>query len=271
MRSGNWTAEDCFIKAKIYESNNELDNAIYFYNEAIFIDSSMTEAYSSRANLYFLQGEYDRALSDFEYLLSLDKRNTYLAQRAFCKEKLGEFEVSLHLYLERLLADVDVDAYNNIYRIVRNFPEFQNQINFSEINELISKYVDEDRALKFKNAASEFDLDQRNDFLDLHISLLPKNSKYLYDAYVLKAQAEIFRYKLCFDKIFREDLKQTESLTEDELNAKYTYNANLISELNMVYAVQKFNEATRYAKNLFEVNYLDNEVAKIMKLADYEL
>ena len=89
----------------------------------------------------------------------------------------------------------------------------------------------------------------------------------MYEANIDKADAEVFRYRLCFDKAFREEIKQKERLTEKELNNKYKYNPEALSELNLVYATQKYNEATRYAANLDQVNYLDNKVKQIVQLA----
>ena len=54
-----------------------------------------------------------------------------------------------------------------------------------------------------------------------------------------------------------------------ELNQKYKYNSKALSELNIIYAIQKFNEATRYAADFNEVNFLDDEVKKIVKIANH--
>ena len=268
MIAKEWNAQDYLDKAKEYEAQNKTEEALYCYNEAISLEPKFTQAYQLRAELTFKNGIYKTALDDYEYLSSLpDNENKYYNERAVCNEKLGNIERCLEMYTKLLLTEISPEAYYNIYRIIKENPDFKSSAGLKEISDFRNQYVDEQRALKFKDAASENDLDQKNAFLDLYLSLLPKDSKYLYDAYLKKAQAEIFRYRLCFDKTFREELKQQENLSENELNKKYTYNSKNLSELNLIYAIQKFNEATRYAANLDEVNFLDNEVKKIIKLA----
>lgn len=270
MMTQCFTAEDYFEKAKKYEAEDKPEQALYCYNEAIFLDSSMTKAYEARADLFFKTDMYQNALDDYTFLSNLYKDNLYVEKCAICNEFLGRPEESIHLYTKLLLDDVNPAAYKNIYRIAEYTPDIKAKINFNDIDYLMKNYVNEERALKFRDAADEFDLDQRNDFLELYITLLPQNSRYLYEAYVLKAQAEIFRYKICFDKNFRDEIKRVENLSESELNKKYKYNAKRLSELNLVYAIQKFNEATRYASNIAEVNFLDSEINKIVQAGYYE-
>ena len=268
MTATDASAQDYYQKALDYERNNEPEKAIWCCSFAISSKAGFIDAYKLRADLFFAQQHYQEAIKDYAFLMSVDDSVKYIEKRAVCNEKTGNLQKSLELYLDLLLQNVDNSAYKNIYRIVKEHPEFKTRINFLELDSIISRYVDEKKALMFKNSASEFNLDQRNDFLDLYLNLLPKNSEYLYDAYVQKALAEVFRYRICKDKDFREEIKKTQNLTENELNQKYLYNAQEISELNLVYAVQKLNEATRYAKNLNEVNYLDDEVKKILKIAN---
>ena len=269
MTTKDWSAEDFFAKAQEFDAQNKKDEALYFYNEAVSLDAGMIKAYQARAVLLLSDGKYQSALEDFDFLASFDKTNEYLKERAVCYENLGDFKNSLELYTRLLLQEISPEAYYNIYKIIQAHPEFKSQVNLSDVSQFMSNYVDEERALKFKEAASEEDLDQKNAFLDLYISLLPPDSKYLYDAYLQKAQAEVFRYRICFNKNFREELKQKENLTEKELNQKYKYNSKALSELNIIYAIQKFNEATRYAADFNEVNCLDDEVKKIVKIANH--
>lgn len=269
MIAKEWNAQDYLNKAKEYAAQNKIDEALYCYNEAISLNPKLTQAYQARAELLLKDGVYKTALEDYDYLASLPgNEDKFYKERAICNEKLGNLERCLEMYTKLLLMEISPEAYYNIYRIVQEHPEFRMHVDLNELSVFRDNYIDEQRALKFKEAASENDLDQKSAFLDLYVTLLPKDSKYLYDAYLCKAQAEIFRYRLCFDKNFREELKQKENLTESELNKKYRYNSKNLSELNLIYAIQKFNEATRYATSLDEVNFLDNEVKKIISLAD---
>ena len=270
MMTGCLTAEDYFEKAKKFESEDKTEQALYCYDEAISLDSGMTKAYEARADLFFKTDMYQNALDDYTFLSNIYKDNLYIEKCAICNEFLGRPEESIRLYTKLLLEDVNPEAYKNIYRIAEYAADIKAKINFSDIDYLMKNYVNEEKALKFRDAADEYDLDQRNDFLELYITLLPKDSKYMYEAHILKAQAEIFRYRICFDKNFRDEIKRTENITEDELNKKYKYTAKRLSELNLVFAIQKFNEATRYASNLAEVNFLDSEINKIVQSCDYE-
>lgn len=266
MKTENLMAMDYYEKAKSLESSGEPEKAIYLYSEAIKEDYQFIDAYSSRGELLFQTEQYELAIRDFEYLAVFNENENYSEKRAICHEKLGNYTKCLQLYLEQLLENVDKEAYCKIYNIVKLHPEFGNYVNFSEINTTIQNFINEERALKFREAASENDLDQRNDFLELSLMLLPEGSNIFYETFIEKADAEVFRYKLCYDSNFRAELKKQYKLTEAELNKKYTYNAKRISELNLVYAIQKLNEATIYAENLEEVNFLDEKVNEILKI-----
>ena len=270
MTTECFSAEDYFEKAKQLEADDKPDQALYCYNEAIALDSGLTKAIEARADLFFKTDMYQNALDDYTFLSTIYNDNMYVEKCAICNEFLGNPGESIRLYTKLLLEDINPDAYKNIYRIVEYTPDIKSKINFSNIDYLMKNYVNEEKALMFKAAADKYDLDQRNDFLELYITLLPKDSKYLYEAYILKAQAEIFRYKICFDKNFRDEIKKAENLSESDLNKKYKYNAKRLSELNLVFAIQKLNEATRYASNLAEVNFLDSEINKLIQSDYYE-
>lgn len=268
MKTENLLAKDYYQKAKSLESSGELEKAIYLYSEAIKEDFQFIDAYSSRGELLFKTEQYELAIRDFEYLAVFDENENNAEKRAICHEKIGNYTKCLQLYLEELLENVSIEAYTKIYDIVKSHPEFGKYINFSEINTTIQNFINEERAIKFRDSASENDLDQKNDFLELSLMLLPEGSNYFYNTFIEKAEAEIFRYKLCYDSNFRAELKKQYKITESELHNKYKYDAKRISELNLVYAIQKLNEATIYAQNLEEVNFLDEKVNEILKIAE---
>lgn len=264
-----WNAEDYYNQAIKAAANSEISKAIYYYTESIYFNYQVLKSYKARAELFLNEEQFENALADYNYLATIGSEEHYSNKIAICYEGIGDYSQSLKFHLISLLEDIHFPSYVSIYKIVKEHPEFAKEINFTGINHLIKAYCDETKAIKFKEAADEFDLDQRNDFFDLYISLLPENSEYLYDAYIQKAKAEVFRYRICYDKAFREELKVTHKVSESQLNEMYKYNAKNVSELNIVYAVQKFNEATRYAKNLDEVNYLDNEVKKLIEISEF--
>ena len=93
-----WSAEDYFNKAKEFEAQDKLDEAIYFYTETIESDSGMKKAYSSRAEVFFQEKDYKNALIDYEYLDSLENDEKYLEKRAICYERMRDYGKSLELY-----------------------------------------------------------------------------------------------------------------------------------------------------------------------------
>ena len=265
------TAEEFFAKGFSLDCAGKIEEALHFYNKAIEIDPEMEKAYSSRANILFSLKEYEKALKDYNTLSLLASEDSFAKERAICYENLGELEQSLFSYLELFIRDIDKFSFEKICSIVAQNPELRTKIDISEIETLISKYKSEERAVRLSEVVSDYYLEQKSYFLDLAISLLPENSDLMYNFYLKKADYEVFLYRICFDNNFREEIKKTNGISEEKLVELYRFNPENVSVSNLVYAVQRLNEATRYAKNLGEVNDIDKKISDIMLLINYQL
>lgn len=266
MNKEKTPAEVLFDKAFDITKQNEYEEALYFYNKAIALDPTMKKAYSCRAQLYLDTEQYQKALDDYNFLTQILEGENYLDKRAFCYEKLGYYENALSSFLEAFIKNVDIKAFDNVCEIAKAHPELHSNMDILKIQNLIEKYKDEARAKAISELATDFDAERKNYFLDLAISLLPENSLLFYEFYQKKADVEIFLYRLCFDETFRQEIKQANNFSDEQLDEIYKYNAENVSSANLVFAVQRLNEATKYAKNLDEVNTLDEKIADIISL-----
>jgi len=70
-------AEYCKNAAVKIEAKN-YTGALSDYTSAIKIDASFTEAYTGRANTYYLMEKYTEALTDYTKAISLDPENGFL-------------------------------------------------------------------------------------------------------------------------------------------------------------------------------------------------
>lgn len=181
-----------------------------------------------------------------------------------CKSE--DIEKNVKEYIETFVKYADVNAYKKLKELSSADYKLGSAFSISENQELIAQYKDEQRAKLFKEKADVSDLDQRIIFLDISLLLLPKDSSLSYEYYIDNAQAQVFLYRLCCDTSFREELKTTNSWSEEELNSAYSYNAEAVSVNNLVYAIQTLNESSRFAKNLDEINRIDEQVQKIIEL-----
>ncbi|GJL95938.1 MAG: hypothetical protein DHS20C05_23430 [Hyphococcus sp.] len=63
----------------IHNHNGDLGDAISDFNEALDGDSGLAEAYINRGNSFFLGGQFDNALSDYESSLALNVSEPWAA------------------------------------------------------------------------------------------------------------------------------------------------------------------------------------------------
>lgn len=263
------TADYYCDKAFQLEEEGRKSEAVHLYSMAIDLDYNFKRAIEARARLYLELENYNGALVDYNHLAYIETPEDYLRELGICNEKLGNYPEALKYYIESLIKNVDTFAYQRLYQLVHDKPELESFIDFKAIKVLLDKYSDEARAQEFKEKASECDLDQRNYFLDLSISLMPKTSPLLYQAYLDKADAEIFRFRFCHDKAFKDELMKKAYDSNTESVNVYVCNQDAVTEMNLVFAVQRLNEAVRYAVNLDEVNELDSKIFEIRSLTSY--
>lgn len=171
----------------------------------------------------------------------------------------------LEKYIKTLYQKADVELYYKLNDLANSNPALKDILDIVENEELIQSLKDVKRAKKFRDNAKEFDLDQKNYFLSVCLLLLLPEVIGAYQYCIEKAEAEIFRYKFCYDKKFRNQLQKAENLTSRELDKKYICNKNKISILNLQTAVMAFDEGIRYAKTVEEINYIDNRIQEVIE------
>jgi tetratricopeptide (TPR) repeat protein len=100
-------------RAIIYQRNGQYDRAIADYDEAIRLDPPNVSALFNRGTLYYKQGEYDRALSDFDEVLRRDPENGlahyYRADLYFLK---GEYDLAVEDYDESMPDGTEDEDYD---------------------------------------------------------------------------------------------------------------------------------------------------------------
>lgn len=252
------------------EEEGRTSSAVHLYSMAIDLDYNCKRAIEARARLYLGLENYNGALTDYKHLSYIDSPDYYLKELAICNEKIANYTEAVKYYVESLIRNVDVFSYQQLYQLVHEHPDLESCIDIKAIRVLLDKYCDETRALKFKEKASKCDLDQRNYFLDLAISLMPKTSPLLYQSYIDKANAEIFRFKFCRDKEFKAELLKKAYDSDNKSVDVYVCNQSAVTEMNLVFAVQRLNEAVRYAVNLDEINQIDSKIVEIKSLTGYD-
>lgn len=267
MEQHELKAEDYYNQAIAFNMKSRKADAVYYYSKTIELDSSFVNARKGRAKLYIELCDYKNALEDYLYLQNSEGGEDYKEELAFCYEQNGDYIESFRCYLELSIRDMSENALKKLYNFEKIHPELRQGININEVNAITKSYVDEERAKKFSENASNFQLDQRNYFLFMALSLLPNDSPLAYEYHMEKAYAEVLRYKICLDEEFREELKEKHKCDDERLNKIYKFKRSRISETNLVQAMQTFYAATRYASNLEEVNVIDREVENIRKLA----
>jgi tetratricopeptide (TPR) repeat protein len=83
LKEGNLTPLDkkktLVNRGIIHNRNGDIQDAIDDFNTALDIDSSLAEAFLNRGNSYFLSGQHDAALSDYDQALALGLSKPWLA------------------------------------------------------------------------------------------------------------------------------------------------------------------------------------------------
>lgn len=172
---------------------------------------------------------------------------------------------TLEKYINKLYQKADVELYYKLNDLANSNTALKDILDIVENQEIIQRLKDVRRAKKFRDNAKEFDLDQKNYFLSVCLLLLLPEVKGAYQYCIEKAEAEIFRYKFCYDNDFRKNLMNTEKLTDSKLNKKYICDKNKISILNLQTAVMAYDEAIRYAKTVEEINYIDDQIQRVIE------
>jgi tetratricopeptide (TPR) repeat protein len=119
IKSGSWRGKDLAWayeqRGNAYLDNEDPDNAIADYNEAIRLNPKDTFAYSDRGNAYRIKHDYDHAITDYNEAIRLDAKYAggYNGRGAVYDDK-GDYDHAIADYNEAIRLDAKyAPAYNN--------------------------------------------------------------------------------------------------------------------------------------------------------------
>lgn len=84
-------AEPFILRSRIFRRQNQMGRAEQELNNYLSVNDQSEKAYTERADLYFEQGEYQKALNDYEVITSrFDNRNVHaLYRQGVCYARVG--------------------------------------------------------------------------------------------------------------------------------------------------------------------------------------
>jgi Flp pilus assembly protein TadD len=77
-------------QGEAYLDQNDYEQAITAFSEAIRLDPGNAQAYGSRGLAYYRQGKYERAIADYDRAIELDSNNPVAyTQRGGCAGRIA--------------------------------------------------------------------------------------------------------------------------------------------------------------------------------------
>ncbi|MBO4708117.1 MAG: tetratricopeptide repeat protein [Elusimicrobiaceae bacterium] len=100
-------SRDYNAKGEMYLKTEKYAKAEKYLNKAIEANPYNLDAYKNRGTLYYARGDYEKALSDFDHVLSYEKHNAnVLAAKGAALANMGKY----------------TDAYNTLYTSLKLNP-----------------------------------------------------------------------------------------------------------------------------------------------------
>jgi tetratricopeptide (TPR) repeat protein len=115
IRRNPKVAESFRVRASIWKSNGDLDNALKDCNEAIRLDPKSATGYGQRGDVYYAQGEFDPAIADYSEAIRLDPaRVTLWASRGAAWYRQGSPAKAVEDLSQAIQLDPsDISSYIN--------------------------------------------------------------------------------------------------------------------------------------------------------------
>lgn len=140
------------LKAKIYVSIEEIDNAIEEYNLAIKLSPNYQPYYISRAQIFFDKKQYDKAEADYRTILKMDE---------------GDVQALASLARIFMKTDKDAEAEKILNKVIKLDPEYESGYYYRAILYYNQKKYNEAIADAFYVCSlKESDKENRNFFID---------------------------------------------------------------------------------------------------------
>ncbi len=94
-KSGSIKLDSLLKRGRSFMADKKLNNAINIFNKVINEEPTFAEAWNARATAYYLQGQFDKSISDINKVLSLNPNHFgALAGLGSILENLGYFEAA---------------------------------------------------------------------------------------------------------------------------------------------------------------------------------
>ena len=130
ISASSLTSVDYFRKGNDYANQGDYGKAIEDYDEAIRLDPKYAGAYHSRGQAYGLLGQYERAIEDFDEAIRLDPQYAKAYNnRGNAYQELGQYERAIEDYDEAIRLDPqDAVTYHNRGYAYHNLGQYERAI-----------------------------------------------------------------------------------------------------------------------------------------------
>ena len=127
--------EATLLIGQVYSKNNQLDDALTWYNQALLEKEVYPDAYIYKGMCYLQKEEYQKAIANFENAQTKQKpdANTYynpmlyardlIGAMAVCYMNLGQFEKALAYAEHCLKVDKDNEEMKTLYSLVKEIKD----------------------------------------------------------------------------------------------------------------------------------------------------
>ncbi|MCR5505042.1 MAG: hypothetical protein K6E94_05795 [Elusimicrobiaceae bacterium] len=106
-------------KGEMYLKIADYKKADKYLNLAIAENSYNLDAYKNRATLYYTLGDFEKALQDFDYVLSYEQSDSTLAAKGALLATMGKYDESYKILYETLkINPSNVSALNSIAGLI---------------------------------------------------------------------------------------------------------------------------------------------------------
>ena len=98
-----YLTEALYNRGNIYLKRRAYDQAIADYNDALSQDPSFINAWSNRSTAWYFKGDYDQSIADTNRAINLDPSNALaFCNRGICFAMKGDFDTAIHDYTKAL-------------------------------------------------------------------------------------------------------------------------------------------------------------------------
>ncbi len=113
----------------VYERQGNYDRAIVDYNQALTIDPKYVQAYTNRGTVYSHKGDYDRAIADYNQALTINPQDAYtLTMRGDAYNKKKQYDQAIEDYNRALEFQEHAAIFHGRGKAYRNQKKYSQAI-----------------------------------------------------------------------------------------------------------------------------------------------